>query len=205
MKKTALSIVLLTLLGCSKEVNTQSVNNENITESVAISEEDKAKDEAAKLINQIQSIPTLEGAIQLAVSMMSDSHNEMPAAAMLIPLWAEKNKINLSMINAVTSTSYGKIMKDSTSERGKRLCISGMVGDIAVDRSAGFPVYSGAIVNNNMQVTRYLAMKSTGEIVDGSIAKFCGIVVGKMSYDNAKGGTTHAAYLVGMFDLPENR
>ncbi len=204
MKKILLATTFLVLIGCSKQSENQK-DSENMTQSSAVSEENKAEDKATKLVNQIQSISTLKEATQLSVGMWEDTHNKMPPAAMLIPLWAEKNKINLGMINAMPATRYGKIMKDSASERGKSLCISGMVGDIAVDRSAGFPVYSGAIVNNNGQIVRYLAMKSTGEIVDGSMGKFCGITVGKMSYDNAQGGTTHAAYLVGMFDLPENR
>lgn len=204
MRKILLTAALVFLAGCSKQQENQG-NSENMTQPVVASEEDKAKDEKVRLINQIQSIPTLKEAIQLSVGMWEDAYNTMPPAAMLIPLWAEKNTINLSMINAIPTTSYGRIMKDSVSERGKSLCISGMVGDIAVDRSAGFPVYSGAIVNTDRQIVRYLAMKSTGDIVDGSMSKFCGIIVGKMSYDNAQGGTTHAAYLVGMFDLPENR
>ncbi|MDS7929607.1 hypothetical protein RMB13_08960 [Acinetobacter sp. V102_4] len=202
MKKLLLVIGLFTLVGCSKEPIRDPV------EPVSKATDEKNvvdKNEAAILVDKIQSIPTLEQAIQVSIGMMDDSFNKMPTAAMFIPLWAEKNKIDLGMINAITSTSYGKIMKDSSSERGKSFCVTGMVGDIAVDRSAGFAVYTGGIVTNDMRIVRYIAMKSTGDIVDGSMSKFCGIVVGKIKYENARGGTTHAPYLVGMFNLPENK
>jgi hypothetical protein len=42
-------------------------------------------------------------------------------------------------------------------------------------------------------------------LVADSNATFCGVIVGKVGFTNASGGTTNAPYLVGMFDLPENR
>lgn len=52
---------------------------------------------------------------------------------------------------------------------------------------------------------RFAAVASTGELVAQSSANFCGVTTGKYSYSNSGGGTTHAVFLVGMFDLPENK
>lgn len=59
--------------------------------------------------------------------------------------------------------------------------------------------------DNEFNIYRATAVESSGELVEGSNATLCGIVIGKLGYDNAAGGTTRAPYLFGMFDLPENR
>ena len=79
-------------------------------------------------------------------------------------------------------------------------------GEITADDSLGTPkVFTGGLIDNSGQIYRFIAVKSTGEIVKGSTAKFCGIVTGRLMFSNSVGGTTHAVSLVGMFDLPENR
>ena len=120
--------------------------------------------------------------------------------------WVMNNKnIKIGDIKSLESTTRGKVLKDSFSERGKRLCVSATLVEIQVDRSAGFSAYHAGLVNNYTDVTRVLAVGSTGDLVADSSATFCGVVVGKVGFTNASGGTTNAPYLVGMFDLPENR
>ena len=200
MKKVLLVGVLLVLGGCSQQKKqTESEPHEEVQQV------EKEIDNKQLMLDQLQSQPNLSSLIEFIKPMMEDSVNAMPPAAMGLPLWSEKNKLTWSDINSIPETTIGKILKDSYLERGKRVCVNGFVGEIEVDRSAGFPVYTGGMMNSDMQVIRFLAMKSTGSIISESKAKFCGISVGKMSYDNASGGSTHAPYLVGMFDLPENR
>jgi hypothetical protein len=96
-------------------------------------------------------------------------------------------------------------MKDPEAERGKRLCSLGTINQIEVDRSAGSPIYNGGLMTPGFDSVRFSAVGSSGDLVEGSGARICGIVTGKYSYSNAGGGTTHAVYLVGMFDIPQNK
>ena len=51
----------------------------------------------------------------------------------------------------------------------------------------------------------FFAVQSTGDLVEGSRARLCGVVTGRYSYSNTGNGTTHAVKVVGVFDLAENR
>ena len=46
---------------------------------------------------------------------------------------------------------------------------------------------------------------SSGELVQNSIARTCGVVTGRFDYSNSGGGVGHAISVVGLFDLPQNR
>ena len=108
-------------------------------------------------------------------------------------------------IQAVASTKHGLVMKDSDAERGKRLCAAGSVIEIEKDRSVpGKSIFNGGMFDDSGKLYRFISVKSTGEIMANSRARFCGIVTGQMHYQNSAGGTAHAVHLVGMFDLPEN-
>jgi hypothetical protein len=136
---------------------------------------------------------------------MSDEFDAFPSSAGILASWMNEKNVKISDIRSLESSTRGKILKDSFSERGKRLCISATLVEIQVDRSAGFAAYHAGLVNNYTDVTRVLAIGSTGDLVADSNATFCGVIVGKVGFTNASGGTTNAPYLVGMFDLPENR
>jgi len=98
------------------------------------------------------------------------------------------------------------VMKDSNSQRGSRICTGGRVIEISVDNTVpGGKVFLGGMYNDAGQLYRFVAVRSTGEIVANSRAKFCGIVTGQQHYANSVGGIAHAVHLVGMFDLPENK
>jgi hypothetical protein len=54
-------------------------------------------------------------------------------------------------------------------------------------------------------VLSFIALRSTGQLVDGSKARFCGILTGVTAYPPGKGTPELGYRVVGMFDLPENR
>ncbi len=58
---------------------------------------------------------------------------------------------------------------------------------------------------DGMVPVHYVAPGSTGELVEGSRAKLCGIVAGLHFFQNVSGGQTQAVEVAGVFDLPENR
>ena len=201
MKKILLATVLLTLIGCSK----QSDNNENMTQPAVAEPEIEEKSDSEKYAELLASQDTLSKAVNMIKPTMSDEFDAFPSSAGILASWMNEKNVKISDIRSLESSTRGKILKDSFSERGKRLCISATLVEIQVDRSAGFAAYHAGLVNNYTDVTRVLAIGSTGDLVADSNATFCGVIVGKVGFTNASGGTTNAPYLVGMFDLPENR
>jgi len=204
MKKILLATTLLVLVGCSQPSENQ-VNNENMTQPAVAQSEVKEKSDSEKYAELLASQNTLSDAINIIKPNMSDEFDSFPASAADLATWMNNKHIKIEDIKSLESSTRGKVLKDSFSERGKRLCVNASLVEIQVDRSAGFAAYHAGLVNNYTDVTRVLAIGSTGDLVENSNAVFCGIIIGKIGFTNASGGTTNAPYLVGMFDLPENR
>lgn len=102
-------------------------------------------------------------------------------------------------------TNYGMVQKDIEAARGKRLCISGTVVEIHVDKSTPKPVYDGIIQSAAGNLFAFAAVGSSGAVVASSLARLCTVVVDLFDYTNSMGGMGHAVDVIGMFDLPENR
>ncbi|MDD5057545.1 MAG: hypothetical protein PHQ60_06710 [Sideroxydans sp.] len=139
---------------------------------------------------------------------MTDFNNsDISRGAASLAIWGSKH-LTWGDLQKVDQGKYGMIMKDPDSQRGKRLCGYGQIVEIQVDNTTPEKVYWGGLsvpTDDDMRVYRFVAVGSTGELIAGSYAKFCGIITGKNSYQNSLGGVTHAVHLVGMFELPENK
>jgi hypothetical protein len=148
----------------------------------------------------------LRRAISGTRSDMGDvSGADVSAGAARLAIWAIDN-LRWQELQEIEPTKFGLAMKDSDAVRGKKLCVSGRVIEIAADPSVpGKKVFVGGMFSNAGDIYRFIAVRSTGEIMQDSRAKFCGIFVGQQHYENSIGGVAHAVQLVGMFDLPENR
>lgn len=154
---------------------------------------------------RLASANKLSEAISILQPFMTDTNGgKMPVAAAPLGLWA-RERMQWSELEAMPDSRRADVMKDPESYRGKRICTSGRVIEIHADRSVSPPVFNGGLMTSSYDMLRFLAVRSTGNIVEGSVERFCGIIIGLQSYPNARGGTTHAVYSVGMFDLPENR
>lgn len=146
---------------------------------------------------------TVPAALKLLGPKLEDETEKLSPGTAFLSVWAA-NRLKWSELQALPETKRPLVMKDSVAERGKRICTSGMIVEITADRSAGVPIYEGAMTSGP-GIVRFVAVGSTGELVERSAARFCGIVTGRYSYSNAGGGVTHAVRAVGMFDLPENK
>lgn len=153
---------------------------------------------------KIAAAKDLAGALKVITPMFQDTTGCVDPAAAGFALWCAKH-LDWIELQSLPETTFDKVMKDSEAERGKRMCAKGKIVEIAVDRTSGVPVYIGGLITPARKVYRFVAVKDTGEIVQKSPARFCGVVTGRQSYANSAGGTTHAVALVGMFDLPANR
>jgi hypothetical protein len=146
-------------------------------------------------------------ALAVMKPLFKDVSTDEPADqnAFSFAIWADANLTwkDLGALPFMKSTATFK--KDPDLERAKYFCFRSSIIQIA--RVPGkYPIYSGLMGGRGRDdVVDFLAVHSTGELVEKSQARFCGIVTGKHSYRNSGGGSTHAIQLVGMFDLPENR
>ena len=136
---------------------------------------------------------------------MTDSVDEFPDATVNFAKWAAMNMTLADVQVAKNETSLKKVLKDSDAERGRRLCLRGSVTQIEKVNTGTGAIFGGLLRTGDWDMVSFMAARSTGELVEGSRARFCGVVTGRYSYSNAGGGTTHAVHLVGVFDLPENR
>ena len=156
-------------------------------------------------LDTILEVPNLPQAIAVAKPFMADTRDDYSVGAVMLALWSAQGKSRWEDFQAIPATKYKLVMKDPEEARGKRLCVRGSIVQIQVERTEHGKLYNGVLHTNNYQPISYAAVGSTGDLVEGSRAKLCGVVTGIKSYSNVQGGTTHAVFLVGMFDLPENR
>jgi hypothetical protein len=149
---------------------------------------------------------TYAQAFAFARPTMADAVEKDSGGAVLFAAWASKHMQWSDVGVATDETTFALTQKDSDETRGKRLCTTGSVVEIHVDKIEGLGKLSeGLLSNYGGHLFRFLAAGSTGTLVEQSQARFCGAVIGNYEYSNSAGGTGHAVSLVGMFDLPENK
>jgi hypothetical protein len=105
-----------------------------------------------------------------------------------------------------SETSFPLVKKDPDAERGKRLCADVTVLDIAARGSGLGKRYTGLMISKSLPTVPYAftAVRSTGDIVEHSAARFCGYVLALHRYQS-NDGPREGLQVLGMFDLPENR
>jgi hypothetical protein len=156
-------------------------------------------------VSELLEKQTLAEAVEYLKPKMTDTFNSFPEAAGYLAIWVNQHGFKWKDLANFEETRFGKVLKDPDAERGKRICMAGSIVEIAADKTAGFTVYHVGLADNNMRFMRVLAVGSTGELIAQSPFRFCGVVIGKVGFQNSIGGTTEAVYAVGVFDLPENR
>lgn len=154
---------------------------------------------------QMLAIPTLQEALAVALPAMQDGQDEVPDGTIQFATWAAAKMRLVDVAVTKNETSAKRVKKDSDSERGKRLCVSGKIIQIAKQNTRTEPIFIGLLSQGYSEMFHFFAARSTGDIVEDSRAKLCGVVTGRYSYSNAGGGTTHSVQIVGVFDIAENR
>lgn len=144
-------------------------------------------------------------ALAMAQPLMVDVQNDDSDGAALFGLWAAKRMAWLDVAVPKDETTWALTMKDSDETRGKRLCASGSIVQIEVEKTAAGKLGTGLLRSYGGNLYRFFAAGSTGDLVESSDCRLCGVIAGKYDYSNSAGGTGHAVALVGMFDLPQNR
>jgi hypothetical protein len=143
-------------------------------------------------------------AVEQAKPDMSDEQNNISKGAVEIGAWA-MSSLKWSELTNLPKTRPLLVLKDSESERGKLICAAGQIIEIKAEQAGPGKIFEGELGDpQDEAIYRFVAVKSTGELVEGSQAVFCGITIGRFDYSNSMNGVTHAIQLVGMFKLPEN-
>jgi hypothetical protein len=197
--------LFLTLVACgllSKSRSPITARTEPTTPPPVVSTARPEPPREPTLAEKLRDTKRLPDAMELILPGVQDTQDKPDTASSILALWMSNNP-SWSAIEQLPETTHARILKDSQAERGKRLCVSGQVVQIA--REQGTKLFYGTLFGEAGRMTYYYAVGSTGDIVDGHRARFCGVSAGRFSYENTGGGTTHAVRLVGMFDLPENR
>ena len=215
MRVLAVSAVLFVLLaGCGKEAPVEVHHEIGADGRVDAKEPPSAVPVASAKPTPPPKLPSLESmvltkitladAFATAKPLMTDPPNEISVGTEALLAWAMKRMAWADVGVATNETSFAKVQKDIDAERGKRLCVRAAVVQISASKAIDGTTYLGLMGDRATGLFRFLAVKSSGDIVESTRAKFCGIVTGRHDYKNSGGGTSHAVEVVGMFDLPEN-
>lgn len=201
----ALAVAAVLAHGCSKEPSTDAKADPPSKPGEAAPATAVAPPPEPTPLDRIQRASTLAEALAVSGPLMSDTRDEQSAGTILLTVWAAAHLQWSDVAVARNETSFALVKKDSDEARGKRMCASGQLIQIAKQDVGNDKVYSGLLITGNSDLLSFFAAGTTGALVERSRARFCGIVTGTYDYANSGGGVGHAIAAVGMFDLPGNR
>jgi len=163
--------------------------------------------EMPRLLRQIAEVRLPPDALSFAEPYMQDTVDEINKGAVLFAYWIAGRPDFIAKVasNEESSTSPKKVMKDPNAARGHVLCARGRIVQIRRESIQARALWWGVMMSSDGTPISYVAAGSTGELVEDSRARICGIVAGTHFFKNVGGGQTQAVMLAGVFDLPENR
>lgn len=120
--------------------------------------------------------------------------------------WALLNLVYEDVFDAdLQRTTFAKAMRDADIERTRRMCVTGTVVDIEGADAAGERFYAGTLVDDQTNPTLFIAVGDADKVFADSVARFCGVVVGRESYQSVGGQRLTGIRAIGMFDTPTNK
>lgn len=202
MKKFMAVLVSLAFVACTSTGEAPAPVKSNPAPTVQAPEPPREDPIGVRILK----VSNLPDAVAMAKPFMEDVQDELNRGQLLLAIWANKY-MTLWMVKVQQNeTSFAKVMKDSDAEKGKLLCVRGRIVEIFVEHYNNVgKLAEGSLMTGSGDVYRFIAVQSTGDLVERNTATFCGVVTGRESYANAGGGTTHGISMVGVFDIPENR
>jgi hypothetical protein len=123
---------------------------------------------------------------------------EIPTGTVELLTWMAIMKPSAPDISAIPETTFDRFLKDSSGERGKRICVSGSVAGINLVRGS-YTYSTGSIVARRATVASFYTAADTGKIFRGSKARFCGVGTGVYEYESLAKKTIQSISLVGLF------
>jgi len=202
--KMLLLVTLAIMVSCGGK--TEAAGTPASPKAVVAAPEPEVEPEPPKEnpLERIQRMSSMDEAFAYASPLMEDTVDESSKGTFLFTFWAMKHMTLLDVRVGTDETSFQKARKDPEEELGKKLCVSGTVIQIQVQKTDWGKAYEGLMSTPNGNLYKFLAVRSTGDLVSMSKARLCGVFTGLYDYHNSGGGMGHALSLVGVFDLPEN-
>ena len=206
MKKIFLMVTLILLNGCTKQPEKTSISQADINEpKKELTQEEKDR----AFLEKIAAAPNLEMALKLASPQLGNQYQKddrVSLGANGLVWWSEKN-LTWGLINKLPSTTYLEFRKDSFLEAGKKICANVSVSEISAVRNKESTSYYATLKDrkNFDQIFQAVLLKSTKGINENSKVRVCGIAVENYQYKNIANGFTNSVFIIGLFDLPENR
>jgi hypothetical protein len=108
--------------------------SEIATQQAARAPAAQKRDPLDEMVDRVGAATSLSDAIARARPGMADSDGEPNAATWLRAGWIAEHDTRWAGIGALQVTSFGAAMKDWEAVAGRRLCMSGTIGEIVADR-----------------------------------------------------------------------
>lgn len=196
------SVLTFSMMACCGSSNSNISPSENtpVTVTPTVTQPPvKRKTEAEIFVEKLMATKTIEDSLALTKPKMGSSHeiDEMSIGHNLFGAWSMQNANRLSWkdFNSITNeTNSGLIRKNPEKESGKKICVSArivQIKEVNDNLSEGLFISSGDIY-------AFAGIKSSGDLTEDSVSKFCGIVTGTYDY------VGHAISMVGMWSVPGN-
>lgn len=195
--------ISLAIIGCKKLDKHSAVVDAGAETAATVQKAPESL--APDPIDVLGGITNFNKAVEYVKPYMTDTQNDISSGAILLSVWGAKNMKLSDVVVSKNETSFALVKKDSDETRGKKMCVRGSLIEIHVENTKVGKIAEGLLMDNSMDLVKFIATHSTGELVESSPARFCGVVIGRYDYQNSAGGTGHAVQMVGIFDLPENK
>ena len=141
-----------------------------------------APEPVESLAEHIMKLSDYTDALAYAKPMMEDTENKDSDGAVLLAVWASEGMKWTDVAVAKDETTFALVRKDSDEARGKRLCTNGRIVQIEVLHQDGAKLFYGLLLSGGGSIYQFIAAGSSGDLVQRSHARFCGVVTGKYDY-----------------------
>lgn len=211
-RPATLFFLLIAIGGCRRVPSIGTETDASTSAALAPSVASQPVDASAKPSTletgaaKIMSRATMQDAFAFAKPQMDDQFAEVSDGTVLFATWSARKLAWLDVNVLKDETSPALARKDIDDARGKRMCFTGKLVQIAKLQAGDAKMFSGLLMTRaGSDLLHFLAVGSTSALVAGDEGRYCGVVTGLYDYKNSGGGTGHAIQMVGMFDLPENK
>jgi len=170
-------------------------------ESKALRKQSKALKRTRRGLAAAEAKAKAEESISALRDLMANSEGDGSTldiqTAVTVAEYLKGKGLNYAAINQLPKGSFAEAMKDIAGERGRRIVASGSIVQISKDGD----YFRGIMCKGSFcdKVYYFVTPGTTRGIVQRKRATFSGVIMQRMAYSNAGGGTTHAVVLVGYF------
>ncbi len=193
------SAISLFSFGCNS-------SQKKMNEAVNLIKHEFVKPREAYLV-ALDNATTVQEAVQICKqyqkSFKTPDLDEVNEGRKCLEVYVASHPLTLAQVDIENNeTSYGAIMKNPDNEVGKKLCVEGSIVQISENNN----IQNGIFGNwGYSKVYSFHTYGSSGKLMQGSHSWLCGISAGTYSYHNGNGGFTHAAEILGVWYIKENR